>query len=406
VLVLASGAVLYSCGGGSMDQDSYAWNNANRQAGATADDPFVTEFIAGAGGWNNGGWPEHGTDVGEVSVWNDGTHIYVKFETDDPYYFGGEDGEDNLHLFVGDASGLPGVAPGQFPWSYEVAGNGSSYTFAIPLSGDYPEGGYMDGGSYDFDFGDTVEILAHGVSCYILGPGGGEGGMPAQGQFAVLGLYYGATDIYVGDVTFVMNGWNLEVTVEVDDPWYIHETQFYAGFDEPPFAPGQWPYQQSPLPDWVQSDQYSVSLFDLGAECGDMLLIAFHATLYQDILTDEEGNKTYGWYDGEEFVGAESATAWNDDCREPLVKYNGNKAKPHDWKSYCAVTIPNCVPGEDDEEICETAWGFDLDGDLFNADGSMIGNGLSRDEDGWFPNYYGITRWGCVFEYTVTAPEI
>jgi len=380
--------LLGSCSGTSVNS---ANNVGERYSQATEDDPFVTELIAGAGGWNNGGWPDHGTDVGQVSVWNDGTYLYVKYETDGEFYFGGDPGNDNLHLWVGeDASGLPGVAPGQFPWSAEVEDDGTTYTFMIPLTGFYPDGGYEDGGHYSWGFGDTLEILAHGVTCHIVeGDDGGEGGGDCegglqfqQGVIATKGLYYGATDVYVGDVTFWIDGFDLCIGVQAIDGWYLRETQLFVGFDEPPFAPGQWPYQHSPLPDYTTYDEYCVSLIDLGVECDDVLNIALHATLNQD------GTGTSG----------ESATTWDDDCRFPLV--NPNNGRPHDWKSYTCLQIPceECTPpgpGEE-EEVCETAWGFDLDGDR------PFGDGVSRNEDGWFPNYFGITRWGWVFEYLVT----
>jgi len=41
----------------------------------TEDNPFVTSLIT------DGGNPEARLDVGDISVWNDGDYLYVKYET-------------------------------------------------------------------------------------------------------------------------------------------------------------------------------------------------------------------------------------------------------------------------------------------------------------------------------------
>jgi hypothetical protein len=49
---------------------------AGPAAAHTEDAPFVTQLIAG------GGSPDIAVDVGEVQVWNDGDHPYVKYLVD------------------------------------------------------------------------------------------------------------------------------------------------------------------------------------------------------------------------------------------------------------------------------------------------------------------------------------
>jgi len=86
-----------------------------------ADDPFVTELIAG------GGNPKSATDVGEVKVWNDGDYLYVKYVVD------GEDWSmTKTHLAVAtDPDDIPQKKDNPIPGHFEYSGTGDTYT--IPL---------------------------------------------------------------------------------------------------------------------------------------------------------------------------------------------------------------------------------------------------------------------------------
>ena len=85
LLVLAAVCGLLAIGGCSGGSSSSVMGE--RDSLASASSPFTTELIAGAGQ----GWPATGEDVGGVSVWNDGTYLYVKYTADNGWYFG-EDG--------------------------------------------------------------------------------------------------------------------------------------------------------------------------------------------------------------------------------------------------------------------------------------------------------------------------
>src|SRR5215216_169551 len=90
---------------------------------ATQSDPFIVDLIAG----------QH-TDVGDIKVWDDGTYLYVEYETVDPWCL------KETHLAIGSsledipqANGNP--IPGQFP--YKTDHNcASSFTYRIPLTWD------------------------------------------------------------------------------------------------------------------------------------------------------------------------------------------------------------------------------------------------------------------------------
>lgn len=409
--IVAVVAILAGCGGGSTSPAGLD-GGADRLSLATADNPFVTELIAGAGGPVNGGWPEHGTDAGQVSVWNDDTYLYVKYETQGDFYFGG-DGVDNLHLWVGeDASVLPGVAPGQFPWSYAVPDDGTSYTFMIPLAGNYPAGGYMDGAAYDWSYGETLELAAHALTCSADGDGGGGGGS-AFCTYEVDGTSGDAITIWAGQninagtayVSFFDEGGStyLEIDINLTGGWLIcGEDHLWVGttpdgypqVENGPNAGtpkfGQFPYSHTFDPPYPTTDSFIIKLDDIdGFEWdGDTghLCFVLHAVVCQ--YNEEDG--TYSPH--------QTGIAWvpgEDD-------FPGNR-----WGgSYCFDFTRTCGEepggGGEGEEICQTAWGFDSDGNLTNEDGSNIGDGTSRNEDGWFPNYFGISRWGWVFEYLVT----
>ena len=85
----------------------------------TADDPFVTNLTAG-----------QDTTVGTVSVWNNATTLYVKYETTDSWVI------NESHLAVNTSSvAIPQTKrgnpqPGQFEFSNESVT--TDYTYEIP----------------------------------------------------------------------------------------------------------------------------------------------------------------------------------------------------------------------------------------------------------------------------------
>jgi len=97
----------------------------------------------------------------------------------------------------------------------------------------------------------------------------------------------------VGSVDICFNGTHLFVTYTTTDDYYLIETQLYVG-DEPPTtsAPGQYPFKHESI--YTQTDQYIISLDDLGlTEWPEILYIAAHATVYCPSWPDNgEGTET------------------------------------------------------------------------------------------------------------------
>jgi hypothetical protein len=72
-------------------------------------------------------------NIGSVTVNNDMNNLYVTYNTVENWYI------NELHLYVGNLSGLPKTKsgnpiPGHFPYSKSFSNNTLSYTFVIPLS--------------------------------------------------------------------------------------------------------------------------------------------------------------------------------------------------------------------------------------------------------------------------------
>lgn len=101
---------------------------------ATAADPLVLPLIAG-----------QNIIVGEVLVWDDGTNLYVEYNTTGTGFL-----FDETHVYVG-TSPPSKAAPGQFPYKHEGLGGVTYDLYTIPLSD-------IDGG---IESGATVYIAAH-----------------------------------------------------------------------------------------------------------------------------------------------------------------------------------------------------------------------------------------------------
>ena len=92
----------------------------NQGRAASQSNPFIVDLVAG----------QH-TDVGDVKIWDDGTTLYVEYETVDPWCL------EETHVAV--ASSLADIPqkngnpiPGQFP--YKTNHNcASSFIYTIPL---------------------------------------------------------------------------------------------------------------------------------------------------------------------------------------------------------------------------------------------------------------------------------
>lgn len=86
----------------------------------------------------------------------------------------------------------------------------------------------------------------------------------------------------VGDVSISDADGVLTVTVDTSaSGWELGTTHLYVGLDDPKkHAPGRFPYANA-NPGGATGDQYSVDLADIGATCGDTVVVALHAEVEQ-----------------------------------------------------------------------------------------------------------------------------
>ena len=251
----------------------------------TEADPYVTDLIAG-----------QNIDVGEVYVWNDAEHLYVRYETANYWTLG------ETHIHVATSLGeIPQVngnpIPGLFEYSMEHYPPVTEYTYAIDLNGWGPS--------------TDLYIAAHADVC---GPGA-EGLIPAQGVLTVVPLYTWISPPWdpVGTVTASIVGDNLIVDFDITFAgWVMHGTHIYVDLLPPPIYPppySEFPYKHEGLAN-VTTDSHTISLASLGAGCNDVLYISAHASV---------------WYPPPPNVYRD---AWSE-----LDPSNG-------WEKYFSITIP------------------------------------------------------------------
>lgn len=260
----------------------------------TEADPFVTDLIAG----------QH-YDVGDVSVWNDGDYLYVKYETTGSWSL------MLTHLHVATSlSGIPqkngNPPPGQFDYQMNHAPSTNEYTYAIDL---------------DWTPSTQLYIAAHADVCGFDGDP-----MPAEGLLATVPLYAYRDMEIVGTVQVVLDGDNLVVTFETVGGWKMLESYLYIGLVEPTTLPDYRTFAyQHPILAEVTTDAYVVPLADVGVGCGD--------TIYISGMTYAKLQNAMGtWYN----------FCWTDE-----YPFDG-------WTKYFSVEIV-C------EYTCETAWADGLD---------------------------------------------
>ncbi|UCE96790.1 MAG: hypothetical protein JSV51_04155 [Candidatus Bathyarchaeota archaeon] len=261
----------------------------------TEEDPFVTDLIAG-----------QTMDVGDVTVWNDGSFLYVRYETTGDWVMG----LTHLHVAT-DLADIPtskkGIPiPGQFEHATTHDPPVTEFTYCIYINGLTSE--------------TELYIAAHAEVC-----GPGEEPMFAQGLLATVPIYTWSAGWNVGTVKVAIVGENLVVTFETIGTWTMLDTHLYLG-DTPPTYPPPWesfPYKHEGL-GGVTNDTYTIPLADLGVACWDTLYVSAHANL--------AGEGLGGW---------------------PIYRHGWAELNPTlngGWKKYFTVIIP-C------EMICETAWG-------------------------------------------------
>jgi len=100
----------------------------------TAQEPEISPLIAGKN-----------IPVGEVWIWNDNENLYVKYQTNDPWYM------TETHLYVGTTLPPTPIKPGKFRYKHEDLNRVLEDTYVIPL---VELGGQSE---------DWVYIMAHAV---------------------------------------------------------------------------------------------------------------------------------------------------------------------------------------------------------------------------------------------------
>lgn len=257
----------------------------------TEENPFVTDLIAG-----------QTMDVGDVSVWNDASHLFVKYETTGDWVM------TCTHLAVATSleeipqnnNGIP--SPGKFPLKEIHSPPVSEHTYSIELD--------------SWAVNTTLYIAAHAVVC-----GPGQPPTFAQGVLAIVPLYTWSDAINIGTVTASILGDNLIVDFEITfTGWVMLDTHLSVGFTPPTWPPQYqlFPYKHEGL-GGVTSDSYIVSLTSLGVECQDILFISAH---------------TYASFPAVSVY------------RDAWSEYDPSTG----WEKFFTVTIPY-------ELVCETAWG-------------------------------------------------
>lgn len=347
-VVLATAILLanFGCGGGGATTTPVNLTSSNHHS-VSASPPagaFKTDLIAAAGQ----GWPATGYDAGNAYLWIEAGYLHFFLETENGWYFA--DDPSNIKIYAS-ATRPTSTIPGGFPYKYSAPYLDESYGARIAPCGS------LDG----------LFVMVHADLEHLVLIGGGGGG-GYSGYSFTYGLYVGDKDVPCGDVKLTIEGDNLVVTFTSASPWWLHETHVYIGTAVPPFSPGLWQYKHSPiLPEGQTEDKHYIPLSSIPGGPGDMLYMAFHATIRNA-------------------AGAgESATAWNPNDR---IRFIVNR-RTH-WKSYVRWYYP--YPENDGEWIKEgeTAWGLDYDGD-----------GVSKNEPGWFETFFNDFRkpWGWVCKY-------
>ena len=98
----------------------------------TATDPDISPLIAG-----------QNITVGEVWIWNDNENLYIKYQTNPPWYM------TETHLYVGPTLPPSLIKPGRFPYKHENLNSVLEDMYTIRLS------------ELGVESGDSVYVLAH-----------------------------------------------------------------------------------------------------------------------------------------------------------------------------------------------------------------------------------------------------
>ncbi len=314
----------------------------------TPDDGHSWDLIAG-----------QTTDVGEVSVTNDGENFYVEFTVDEEGWLIHE-----VQVYIGCDPPESG-APGQFTFVDDDFEEGlTTYTATIPI-----EDACIDLA----DKGGAVYVATHAVVCT-----GGADEDPYGGYTGgMTSTMYAGQHTESGDLTVEVVGDNLEVTYETSGGWEMGICQLYVGTDVPGNAPGQYPYHYDEDGDWFTSHTFEIPLTELEEWGGDVCLyIAAHADT-RLALFDEFGDP----------AGYQYETSWATGTSE-----NGFTEFGQGWGGYYTVCLAwDWFEGDPTGGYCETAWG---------GPEGFDGNGKKKNKF-WWDEFGWNKKWGGYFTASV-----
>jgi hypothetical protein len=258
---------------------------------------------------------------------------------------------------------------------------------------------------------DPMWIMAHAVVCTE------DGGQADGWSYEVIGEYGSEVTIWAGQhidagtayLSFFEdeNGKTyMQVHIVLNDGWGIKEDHLWIGTDCTSYpesgggAPklGWFPYGNTfvvpyPNEDTLVTDSledphtYPHDVNYPGVTWADDM-IHLCMILHVAIARDTNGDGSYDEH--------QTGFAWKPGTGD----FPGNR-----WGGcYCFDVRRWEDGGGGGGGTCDTAWAFDRDGTLLNDDGSMIGDGTSQNEPGWFPTFFGqnehgdpyVHRWGWV----------
>ncbi len=201
-----------------------------------------------------------GDQVGTVFVTSSADLIYVTLTADYPWSL------EAAAAYI--AFGPPATGdPTYFPYKAPVLGGIASYTFVAVRSWDYNTV-YIEAYALVSKPGEPLPVLATSSV--------GSVELVSTRLIADRNLSAGVVDV---QVELVDNVPCLKTSLFADPGWELCETHFYVGTmlpDKP--APGQFPFKHENL-GGAASDEYLLSLADLGLIEGDGVYLAVHASM-------------------------------------------------------------------------------------------------------------------------------
>jgi hypothetical protein len=308
------------------------------------------------------------TNVGTISVWNDGVNLHVEYETTDGALLG------LTHLYVGKTDpSLLTCAPGSFPYSKNHNPAVDFYPYIIPLA---DIDGYhlkvnkkgMASGKWKADrdpgveAGDQIFIAAHAEVCYVVGyepdlPSV-ELSLPAQATLTILecpGLSFGKPSYFDSQITNggtlngIYDGYCADTDNQIGGPLPItHVVDVYSSYEPLPMGAIEHP-ENLPLVNWIINQDW----VGKEATCGGFFTYGDVQRAIWAFIEDEQAEVPHVQCRVDEIYADALANGvdYEPGCDENVVII----LIPTDGAQITIIWIPvPCVP----VYCCETAWGL------------------------------------------------